>query len=127
VQDVEIVTVPSAINASEAFKSGQVDAAVVWSPDDGTCVRTVAGSKVLINTKQATHIIADGFMVKQSVFNQKKDQFAKLVKGWMIGAQELNESDSKKKEAAKYMSAAFEGISENDAYNSINNVRLANM
>lgn len=126
VQDVDIVTVPSAINASEAFKAGQVDAAVVWSPDDGTCVRSVAGSKVLINTKQATHIIADGFMVKQSVFNQKKDQFTKLVKGWMIGAQELNESDVKKKEAAKYLSAAFEGVSENDAYNSINNVRLAN-
>ncbi len=60
-KDVQLVQVPSAIDAADAFKSNTVDAAVVWSPDDADCVSKVAGSKVLESTKDATHIIADVF------------------------------------------------------------------
>ncbi|GAB1396308.1 hypothetical protein MASR1M65_10850 [Saprospiraceae bacterium] len=37
----QVKEVPSAIDAATAFKSGQVDAAVVWSPDDEIIVREV--------------------------------------------------------------------------------------
>lgn len=57
IMDVNIVKVPSAIDAAAAFKAGQVDAAVVWSPDDADCVKSVGGAKVLVSTKQAANII----------------------------------------------------------------------
>jgi len=124
VQDVEIIEVASAIDAAAAFKSGNVDAAVVWSPDDAGCIKAVAGAKVLINSKQATHIIADGFMVKESVFNQKRDQLTKLVEGWLTGSEEINTNSSAKKKASQILAAAFDGEGESDALGAINNVRL---
>ena len=45
--DVDIIKQASAIDAAQVFKSGQVDAAVVWSPDDQACLKSVAGSKIL--------------------------------------------------------------------------------
>ena len=45
--DIQAVKVASAIDAADLFKKGQVDAAVVWSPDDADCVAKVTGSKIL--------------------------------------------------------------------------------
>jgi NitT/TauT family transport system substrate-binding protein len=123
VQDVEIVVVPSAIDAATAFKSGKVDAAVVWSPDDETCVADVAGSKILINTKQATHIIADGFMVKESVFNAKKDQLRKFVEGWLKGSDEINNDPDAKQKAIEILATGLK-IDKPIAEKAIDNVRL---
>ncbi|CAM1361370.1 phosphate ABC transporter substrate-binding/OmpA family protein [Tenacibaculum xiamenense] len=123
-KDVSIVEVPSAIDAADAFKSGTVDAAVVWSPDDADCVSKVAGSRVLESTKNATHIIADVFVAKKEFVETHKDQLRDLYEGWMIGASELNASDSNKRKAAKILA---EGLSqpEDFCYDAINNVRLA--
>lgn len=121
----EIVEVASAIDSAAAFKAGRVDAAVVWSPDDADCVSKVAGSKVLVSTKQATHIIADGFMVKESVFNAKKAQLKGLVEGWLKGAAEINASEDNKRKAAKILSQGFGGdVNETFTLSAINNVRL---
>ncbi len=123
-KDVKLVQVPSAIDAADAFKSGTVDAAVVWSPDDADCVSKVAGARVLESTKNATHIIADVFVAKKEFVEKNKQQLRDLYEGWMIGASELNGSDAKKKEAAKILA---EGLSqpEDFCYDAINNVRLA--
>ncbi|MDC8004861.1 phosphate ABC transporter substrate-binding/OmpA family protein [Aureisphaera galaxeae] len=122
-RDVQIVEVPSAIDAADAFKSNTVDAAVVWSPDDADCVSKVAGSKVLESTRNATHIIADVFVSKKEFVETHKDQLRDLYEGWMIGASELNSSDSNKRKAAKILA---EGLSqpEDFCYDAINNVRL---
>jgi NitT/TauT family transport system substrate-binding protein len=123
--DVEIVEVPSAIDAAASFKAGKVDAAVVWSPDDADCVAKVSGSKILVSTKQATHIIADGFMVKESVYKAKKDKLKKLVEGWLKGAAEVNASEANKAKAAKILSDGFGAdVDEKFALGAINNVRL---
>jgi len=123
-KDVQIVEVPSAIDAADAFKSNTVQAAVVWSPDDADCVSKVAGSRVLESTKNATHIIADVFVAKKEFIEKNKEQLRNLYEGWMIGASELNSSDSNKKKAAKILA---EGLSmpEDFCYDAINNVRLA--
>ena len=123
--DVEIIEVPSAIDAADAFKSNSVDAAVVWSPDDVDCVSKVAGAKVLESTKNASHIIADVFIAKKAFIESHKEQLQKLYEGWMIGASEITASDSKKNEAAKILA---EGLSmpEDFCYSAINNVRLTN-
>jgi len=123
-KDVKIIEVPSAIDAADAFKSNTVDAAVVWSPDDADCVKKVAGARVLESTKNATHIIADVFISKKEFIETHKAQMQNLYEGWMIGASELNNSDSNKRKAAKILA---EGLSqpEDFCYDAINNVRLA--
>jgi NitT/TauT family transport system substrate-binding protein len=49
--DIVPVKVANAIDAADLFKKGQVDAAVVWSPDDADCVSKVSGARVLQSTK----------------------------------------------------------------------------
>lgn len=123
--DVDIMKTASAIDAAAAFKSGKVKAAVVWSPDDADCVASVKGAKVLTSTKQATHIIADGFMVKESVFNKRKAELKTLVEGWLKGAAEINASEANKKKAAKILAEGLgPEIDEAFALGAINNVRL---
>ena len=94
--DVKIVEAPSAIDAAAYFKAGKVDAAVVWSPDDADCVANVKGAKVLKSTREASHIIADVFYVKQSFLDKYETELKNLVEGWLIGAAEINSSEEAK-------------------------------
>ena len=119
----QLKEVPSAIDAATAFKSGQVDAAVVWSPDDEIIVREVPGSKILQSTRQASNIIADVYMAKKSYVDKNADKLAKFYEGWMKAVAEINTSAAARQKAAKLL-AQVTGISEQDAAASINNVRL---
>ncbi len=123
INDVEVVKQASAVDAAAAFKSQQVDAAVVWSPDDEACIRSVAGSRVLESTRSASNIIADFFFAKREYVNANRDKLAKLYEGWMRGAAEINSSSSAKAKAAKILSEGL-GIPEADASAAIDNVRL---
>ena len=123
IKDIQMVQVASAIDAASAFKARQVDAAVVWSPDDEDCISKIKGSHVLTNTKKATHIIADGFVVKETYLNNNKDKLTKLVEGWLKGASEINSSDMAAREAAKILADGLQQPEE-FTYNAIKNVRL---
>lgn len=122
--DIQVVKQPSAIDAAQVFKSQQVDAAVVWSPDDELCIQSVPGSKILESTRSASNIIADAFIAKGEWLDKNRDKANNLYEGWMKGAAEINSSDVNKRKAAKILSENFEGVSEDAAYKSINNVRL---
>ncbi|MGB3530062.1 MAG: phosphate ABC transporter substrate-binding/OmpA family protein [Saprospiraceae bacterium] len=122
--DVDIIEQASAIDAAQVFKSGQVDAAVVWSPDDQACLKSVAGSKILQSTKSASNIIADAFIAKRSWADANRDKLRKLYEGWMKGAAEINANESNKRKAAKILAENFSGFTEDDALAAINNVRL---
>lgn len=123
--DVDIVTVKDAIDAAAAFKAGKVDAAVVWSPDDDDCVQNVAGSKVLMSTRTAKYIIADGFFAHADYISANRDKLAKFLEIWFTGAATVNGSDQAKREAARILSAGFgSDFNEEFCYNAINNVRL---
>ncbi|MGB2849098.1 MAG: ABC transporter substrate-binding protein, partial [Saprospiraceae bacterium] len=122
--DVDIIKQASAIDAAQVFKSGQVDAAVVWSPDDQACLKSVAGSKILQSTKSASNIIADAFIAKRSWADANRDKLRKLYEGWMKGAAEINANESNKRKAAKILAENFSGFTEDDALAAINNVRL---
>lgn len=121
--DVEIIAQATAPDAAAAFKSQQVDAAVVWSPDDEACLRAVSGSRVLESTKSASNIIADFFFAKRSYAEQNRDKLQKLYEGWMRGAAEINASDANKEKAIGILARGL-GIPEEDARIAINNVRL---
>ena len=123
-KDVVVIEVPSAIDAADAFKSNTVDAAVVWSPDDQDCITKVPGARILESTKNASHIIADVFVAKKQFIQEHKEQLEKLYTGWMIGAAELNQSESNKIRASKILA---EGLNspEDFCLLAIKNVRLA--
>lgn len=123
-KDIEVVGVASAIDAAALFKSGAVDAAVVWSPDDLDCIRSVPGSKLLKTTKDASYVIADGFFVKKSYLAQNKDVVKKVVEGWLKGAAEINTNPQAKEKAIQILMTGL-NIDRSLAENALNNVRLA--
>jgi NitT/TauT family transport system substrate-binding protein len=123
--DIQPVKVASAVDAADLFRKGQVDAAVVWSPDDADCVAKIAGSKILQNTKDASNIIADVFVAKKDFVDSHGEDLKNLLRGWFKGAAEINTDDQAKHKAAKILS---QGMSqpEDFCYTAINNTRICN-
>ena len=121
--DVTIVKAGDPIAAANMFKSGQVDAACVWAPDDQDCIAAVSGSKVLASTKQATEIIYDCYYVKQEFLDANLEDMKKIYEGWMIGNSEINTNPDAKKKAATIMAAGF-GVDEQFCWISIGSARL---
>ncbi len=126
VEDIQVVPQASAVDAAAAFKSQQVDAAVVWSPDDLQCVRDVPGSIILESSRGASHIIADFFFAKRSYVEANRDKLQKLFEGWMIGAAEINSSATAKQKAAEILADGL-GLPVEDAMGAIDNVRLTTL
>ncbi len=122
-KDIKVVEMPDNFAAATAFKSREVDAAVVWSPDDEVAVREVPGATILQSTRTASHIIADVFIAKESFVQKNKDKIRKFYEGWMKGAAEINQHASNKEKAAKYM-AEGTAYAIADALDAINKVRL---
>jgi len=120
---VELVQVKSAIDAAAMAKSGSVDAAVVWSPDDDDVVQKMPGWKKLKSTREATNIIADVFYAKESYINDNEAKLKSLIEGWMRGAAEINSSSEAKLKAANILSTGL-GLDVEFCTNAINNVRL---
>lgn len=122
--DIKLVGVPSPIEAAEAFKAGNVDAAVVWSPFDEECVQKVPGARVLQSTRNASNIIADVFIAKRKWVEANRERVQQLYEGWMKGAAEINRNAAAKQEAAQILADAFDGFTKDDALKAIDNVRL---
>lgn len=122
--DAQIVGVPSPLEAADAFKAGNVDAAVVWSPFDEECVQKVPGARVLQSTRNASNIIADVFIAKRKWVEANRERVQQLYDGWMKGAAEINSNPAAKQEAAQILTDAFDGFTKEDALKAIDNVRL---
>ncbi len=123
INDIKSVEMPDNPKAAAAFKTGNVDAACVWSPDDIFCVEAVKGSRVLQSTKEASHLIADVFVGKKSYINANKDKINKFYEGWMKGAAEINSSNSNKTKAAKLLGEGM-GLTTEDMMGAIGVTRL---
>ncbi len=106
-QEVGIVQVPSAIDSAKYFKSGQVDAAVVWSPDDEDCVTSVPGAHVLKSTRDASNIIADVFYAREEWVLAHSKELKTLVEGWLTGNAELNADPAARDKAAQILAAGY--------------------
>jgi NitT/TauT family transport system substrate-binding protein len=103
-----IITMTTALQAAEAFKSGNADAAIVWAPDDEDCIKAFPGSKVLISTEKARNAISDVFYTKQSIIKDRRQDIQSFVAGWLKASAELNTSAEARTKAQKIMSAAFQ-------------------
>ena len=122
--DIKLVGVPSPVEAADAFKAGNVDAAVVWSPFDEECVQKVPGARVLQSTRNASNIIADVFIAKRKWVEANRERVQQLYEGWMKGAADINRNPAAKQEAAQILADAFDGFTKDDALKAIDNVRL---
>ena len=112
--DVDVIKVSDNFKAAELFQTKDVDAAVVWSPDDIIATRAVPRSKVLLNTEQQSHIVADIMFTKEEFINNNKDMIDQFYEGWMKGQAELKNNPGNRAKAVKYL-AEFNGIPETDA------------
>lgn len=121
--DIQVAKYSTAEEAAKVFKAGQVDAAVVWSPDDKICVSKVPGAKVFKSTKTATHIIADIFYAKKDWLASNNKTAQALVEGWIKANGLIGSDPVAKAEAAKIMAAAM-NVPVEDAVEGLGNVRL---
>ncbi len=112
--DVNVVRTIGNPQAAELFKSADVDAAVVWSPDDLKLVADIPGAKILITTLQQSHIIGDIMFASQKTIDDKKNMIHGFYEGWMKGVSEINSNQSNKEKAVKYLSE-LTGFGEEDA------------
>lgn len=126
VNDITLIGVGSPVDAAQQFKAGAVDAAAMWSPDDEDCVRTVPGSKVIMNTKKATNQISDHFFTKKKYLEKNKAILEKLVAGWVTGAAEINTSPSAKSEAIRILAEGLK-VDTELAKKSLENARLCTL
>lgn len=111
--DVKVVKTTDNILAAEQFRSKDIDAAVVWSPDDMIAVKDVPGSKILVTTNEQSHIIADIMFASQDFIDKNKKMIDQFYEGWMKGVAEMKNKANHPK-AAKYL-AELNGVSVDDA------------
>ncbi len=123
-KDVKVIKTSDNLKAAELFRSDDVDAAVVWSPDDIIATRDVKGSKILLTTREQSHIIADIMLAKEDVINKKRAMFEGFYEGWMKGVAELKNKANLPK-AAKYL-AELNDLSTDDAMGMIETVYWTN-
>ena len=106
--DIEAMKVADGVEAANAFKAGQCDAALVWAPDDADCVAAIKGATVLVSTATATQIIADGLLVTEDNLKAKREVITKLVGAWMKGNGLINSSTTERKTANELFAKYFD-------------------
>jgi NitT/TauT family transport system substrate-binding protein len=111
--DLNIVKTADNLKAAELFKTDEIDAAVVWSPDDILATQAVPGSKVLLTTKSQSNVIADIFFASEKWLTDNRDRAAQFYEGWMKGLAELKVPSNYDK-AARYL-GELNGLSPDDA------------
>ena len=121
--DVKLVKVDDGIAAAAQFKAGTVDVAVVWTPDDGDCLAAIPGSKVLVSTKVAAYVIADGLVARNKFIESDKENLIKLSEAWLTANGELNSDPALRDEAASDFAKTF-NVDLEFAKNGLKNVRL---
>lgn len=121
--DVTVIKTVDNLKAAELFKTNDVDAAVVWSPDDILATQAVPGSKILLTTKTQSHIIGDIFFAKESFLNNNRDRIQQFYEGWMKGLVELKVQSNYDK-AARYL-GELNGLSAEDGAGMMANVHWA--
>ncbi len=123
---VNIKVVGSGLDAAAIFKAGQCDAAVVFSPDDQDIVASINGSKVLVSTKQASNIICDCLIAKQTYLNENKENVQKLISALLYANTLMNTDETAVKEAAKAFAKSY-GTDEQFAIDGSKNIHYVTL
>ena len=105
---VNIMYCESGIDAGKIFRSGNVDAAVVYSPEDEDIVNSMKGTKILVSTKQASNIICDGLIAKEEWLDKNRDKVKKLLACLLWANSEMNNNPEAVKKAVKIFSQNYD-------------------
>ena len=123
---VNVKVVGSGLDAAAIFKAGQCDAAVVFSPDDQDIVSSMSGAKVLVSTKQASNIICDCLIAKQSYIDNNREKVTKLVSALLWANQLMNTDPAAVEEAAKAFAKSY-GTDEQFAIDGSKNIHYVTL
>jgi NitT/TauT family transport system substrate-binding protein len=123
-KDITVIASPDPVVAATTFKGPDVDAAVVWSPFHLEALREIAGSKMLLSTREQSHIIGDIMFAKESYIQQNRDKINAFYEGWMKAVAELNANESNQQKAARIL-GEFLGFPEEDAMGAMMDVHWA--
>lgn len=124
-RDVEAIEFMEVPQVFKAFETGQLDAAVGWSPDDISTRNRVPGAHVLKSTKESSEMLFGIMFASQDVIDNRRADMQKFVEGWMKGAAELNTDQIARRKAASIMTAGYSGTSEDYWLETFGNVRFA--
>lgn len=105
--ELVIKKMATALDAATAFKAGQVDAAIVWSPDDEDCIAAIPGAKALISTKEAKFTIADIFYAKDEFIQSHTKEIDAFAAGWLKASAEINNDKNARLAAQQLMVKYF--------------------
>lgn len=106
--DVEIIMTGYGSTVADAFKSGQVDAAVVFTPDDEACMKAVPGTHVLVSTKDANTLVTDGFLAHKEWLDKNPDKAKRFIEAMLWANSEVTNNRDRYNEACKVFSETFE-------------------
>jgi len=79
--EVEIVNTPTN-ETPQVLASGAVDAIAAWQPNSGQALKTVAGSTPVFTSADAPGIIYDLLFVSSESLEERREDWAKVVKVW---------------------------------------------
>lgn len=122
VQGIEFMEVPQAF---KAFETGQLDAAVGWSPDDIAVRNRVPGAHILKSTAESSEMLFGIMFTSQDVIDKRPDDLKAFLEGWMKAAAEMNSNPAARTAAAKIMTAGYSGTSEDYWLETFDKVRFA--
>jgi NitT/TauT family transport system substrate-binding protein len=96
---VDIVVTEYGSDVAQAFKAGAVDAAVVFCPDDDSCIREVPGAHVVTSTKQANTLVTDGFLAHSGWLNNNPEKAKKIAEALLWANSEITHNQNAYNEA----------------------------
>jgi len=91
--DVMIVNTPTDKTA-EVLKSGAVDAIGAWQPNSGNALKAVDGAKEIFTSADVPGLIYDLLSVDAESLNERKEDWAKVVKVWYKVVDYLKDEDN---------------------------------
>ncbi|MFQ5637111.1 MAG: phosphate ABC transporter substrate-binding/OmpA family protein [bacterium] len=112
----------SAIDAANVFKAGRTDATVSWSPDVYIAAEKRSSGRILMSTREATHLIADIFVARGDFVEKYPEAVKRFVNGWLDGVDKVHQDP---KPVVKLMADGF-GLSMDDSDAMLLDVHLPN-
>lgn len=92
---------------AQAFNANQVDAAVVFTPDDELCLKEVPGSKVLISTREINTLVTDGFLAKKTWVEANPEKVKNIIQALLWANSEITNNQYAYNEACRAFSDGF--------------------
>ena len=123
---INIKICENGVEAGKIFRAGAIDAAVIYSPEDASIIKNMPGSHILISTKEATSIICDGLIAKESYIESNRENIKKFLSAPLWANSEMNDNPESVKKTAKVFSDNFE-FGEDEVMQCVDGIRYVTL